>query len=257
MKTDSLKIITLLLIVFGIGLMTYPAVEKLSEVDALKVVNYNIVENDDFFRIRTEYPQFSAADRDFNDKVKNLIINKIAEFKQASQENWQARQDTASLGEIVPETPETPFDFIATWEHSQLNDKYISFVIKIYYFSGGAHGNDELYAFNYDVENRREITIMDFVGSTENLQKVSFIAKTQVAANLASIGWSGASGAETMLNEGSAPTAENYKDFNFNDNSLTVYFQKYQVAAGAVGSQQAVIYKNSLEEVGVNLDWFE
>lgn len=257
MKTNFAKVALLALIFFGIGLAVYPVLGRLSKDNVLRVVNRNIVQNDDFFRVRAEYPQFDAADRAFNDKIKNLIIGKIVEFKQASLENWQARRETALPGETVPETPETPFDFIATWEHKQLNSRHISFVVKIYYFAGGAHGSDELYAFNYDIKSHKEITIMDFVGSLENLQRISLAIKEQVVASLESTGWRIDSGAQMMLDEGAAPTSENYKDFNFNSDSLTVYFQKYQVAAGAAGSQQAVIYKNSLDASGIKLNWLE
>jgi hypothetical protein len=252
MKSNQKNIfIALLFLLFGAVLVTTYKNSK----NYLTIKTMSVEEADGFFNIRAEYPQFNAADRVFNDKIKNLIVGKIADFKKTSRENWQARQATVPAGENMPTVPETPFDFIATWEHNQLNNRYISFVIKIYYFSGGAHGNDELYAFNYDVKNRKELTIMDFVGSLDNLQKISLIAKEQVAAELESTGWGIDSGTQTMLDEGAAPTSENYKDFGFNSDSLIVYFQKYQVAPGAAGGQQTIIYKSNLASSGINLNW--
>lgn len=255
MKKKYSKITFLALAFLAVGLIACFLYKGFLSEKALTLENHNISENNDFFRVRAEYPQLPRASRDFNDKIKQLVTGKIAEFKKSSNEYWQARRETASPGETVPTAPEVPFDFIAHWEHDRLDEKYISVVLKIYYFSGGAHGNEEIYTFNYDLKNRREIGIMDFIGSEENLRAISNLAKTQLAASLESMGWRSTSDTWSMLDDGAAPTVENYKDFTFNQDVLTVYFQKYQVAAGAAGSQQAFFYKDNLEAEGTNLNW--
>lgn len=95
------------------------------------------------------------------------------------------------------------------------------------------------------------------MGSEENLQKVSKLVKPKVAANLDPTGSWGDGGTEEMLEEGTAPTLENYKNFTFNQDSLTIYFQKYQVAPGASGSQKVVLYRSELKDSGISLNWPE
>ncbi|HOB89900.1 MAG TPA: DUF3298 and DUF4163 domain-containing protein [Candidatus Colwellbacteria bacterium] len=255
MKKKYSKITFLALAVLAISLIACFLYKGLLSGKALTLENHNVSENNDFFRIRAEYPQFPGASRDFNNKIKDLIAGKISEFKNNSNEYWKARRETALPGETVPTAPEVPFEFIAQWKHDRLDDRYISVVLNIYYFSGGAHGNEEIYTFNYDLKNRREIGIMDFVGSEENLQEISNLAKAQLSASLESMGWRSTSDTWSMLDEGAAPTAENYKDFTFNRDVLTVYFQKYQVAAGAAGSQQTSFYKDNLDATGIDLNW--
>jgi hypothetical protein len=50
-----------------------------------------------------------------------------------------------------------------------------------------------------------------------------------------------------MIEGGTDPTEENYKEFTFDADSITLYFQRYQVAPGAAGSIEITIYKNQLE----------
>ncbi|MCL4406227.1 MAG: DUF3298 domain-containing protein [Patescibacteria group bacterium] len=257
MKKKILKSALIASIFFVVGLAVYPFFQGLPAGKGIILKNYNISENNDFFHVRAEYPQFAGVSRAFDSEIKDLVKQKIAEFKKSSNDSWRARRETALPGETVPTAPEAPFDFIAYWDHDRLDDRYVSLIMKIYYFSGAAHGTEELYTFNYDLKNRREINIMDLMGSEENLQKVSKLVKPKVAANLDPTGSWGDGGTEEMLEEGTAPTLENYKNFTFNQDSLTIYFQKYQVAPGASGSQKVVLYRSELKDSGISLNWPE
>jgi len=127
----------------------------------------SIRESDSFFYIQAEYAQFQTAGPDFNQEITTLISGKIDSFKEQSLDNWKARLDTMPADKPVPENPEEPFEFIASWEAAQLNNKYLSLVIRIYYFSGGAHGNEEIHAFNYDMLQKKKIRIKDFFDSSQ------------------------------------------------------------------------------------------
>ncbi len=191
---------------------------------------------DDFYNIKAEYPQFTGADPAFNKKIADLITGKIDAFKKDVKENFSA-------------TPTEPFDFIADWKPTQLNDQYISFVMTMYYFTGGAHGINEVSAFNYDVVNKKEITISDFSNSSEeNLQKLSDLAIQKAIFYLETNVGSVDGSMKKWVEEGAGPKWENFKDFNFKDGSMIVYFQQYQVAAGAVGPVTITLSKNILEQ---------
>jgi hypothetical protein len=47
--------------------------------------------------------------------------------------------------------------------------------------------------------------------------------------------------------EGTAPTAENYQNFTFTENILTIYFPKYSVAAGAFGELHVDIPRSEIK----------
>ncbi|MBE0478685.1 DUF3298 and DUF4163 domain-containing protein [Candidatus Aerophobetes bacterium] len=208
----------------------------------------SVVQPDKFFSIEAEYPQFKTAASDFNQRIADLIWGKINEFKETSWDNWKTKLDNISSGETLPLSPEIPFPFIASWQPTQLNNRYLSFTIKMYYFTGGAHGDEEIYAFNYDMVRNKEIHIEDFLGfSQEALKKISEISAKDIMSQLQCKGWEEVTHLKEMVNDGAAPVFDNFGNFNFDSYSLIIYFQKYQVAPGAAGLLTVTISRTILE----------
>ncbi|MFH1894462.1 MAG: DUF3298 and DUF4163 domain-containing protein [Patescibacteria group bacterium] len=217
-----------------------------------------ILQEDSFYNIKANFPQFAKTGAAFNKKIADLITEKVDTFKKDARDTWDARNATLLPGEKFSATPTEPFDFIADWTAKQVNDKYISFIITMYYFSGGAHGNEEVYASNYDVVGKKEITISDFLDSSEeNLQKLSDLAVQNVISQLQESAGGVDKSMEKWIKEGAGPKWENYKDFNFNDDSLVIYFQKYQVAAGAFGPVTISLPKDILEQNSIASNYLQ
>ena len=234
------------------------APESSTEENSLSMSVSFIHQKDNFYNIQVEYPQFANVGKAFDEKISSLIISKIETFKKDAKDNYEARKATASLENPLPENPDQPFDFIGSWEATQLNDNYISFVVNLYYFVGGAHGATEVYAFNYGLENGKEITILDFLNSSQPaLEKLADLSSQNVTSQLESGGILIDDFLKQMIEDGTEPTQENYKNFNFNYNSLIVYFQQYQVAPGAVGPITAVFYKNTLDSNSINSNYLK
>ncbi len=218
-------------------------------ISSLPVEIESIQESDSFFSIHAEYPQFRTVEPDFNQEIASLISDKIDSFKKESLENWKARLDTIPADKPVPKDPEQPFEFIASWQAAQLNNECLSLLIKIYYFTGGAHGNEEIYAFNYDIVKKKKIGIEDFfVSAQEALKKISRISAEDITSQLQSRQWKIDDNLKEMLNQGTATVFDNFKNFNFDSHNLILYFQKYQVAPGAVGSLTVTISRQTLEQ---------
>lgn len=207
----------------------------------------NISELDSFFNVKAEYPQFNSAGTEFNNNISSFVEDNLKNFKTDAKANWQARIDTASSTEVVPEAPPEPFDFIATWNPVQVNNKYISFFEDIFYFAGGAHGTDEIRTFNYDFAKNQEITINDFLNNSATaLSNLSRLSIQEIKTQLESKGVQVDESLNQMIQSGAAPDPENYQNFTFNYNSLTIYFERYQVAPGAVGSIAITFYNQQL-----------
>lgn len=227
-------------------------------ISSLPVNIDSIQESDSFFSIQAEYPQFETADPNFNQEIATLISGKIDSFKKESLDNWKARLDTMPADKPVPKNPEQPFEFIASWQATQLNNKYLSLAIKIYYFTGGAHGNEEIYAFNYDMLKKKKIAIEDFfVSPQETLKEISRISAQDITGQLQSSGWKIDDNLREMLKQGTAPTFDNFKNFNFDSHNLILYFQKYQVAPGAVGLLTVTISKQAMAENSLQSDYLK
>jgi hypothetical protein len=224
----------------------------------VSVSTSTVSQKDSFYNIQGSYPQFTLADETFNKKISDLVLGKIETFKKDAKDAWEARKATAAPGEAVFDNPETPFDFIANWTQTRFDEKYISFSLTIYYFSGGAHGLTEVDGFNYDIMNKKEITMNEFLGnSSRNLEELSQLAKRQVVLQLQSNGLQIDSFLEQMVNDGTKPVLDNYENFNFNKDSLIIYFQQYQVAPGSAGQVTITFDKNTLEENSIKSDYLK
>jgi len=231
------------------GLLAGEANGKQPSISSLPVNIQSIRESDGFFYVQAEYPQFQTAGTDFNQEIATLISGKINSFKEESRDNWKARLDTMSADKPLPKGPQQPFEFLASWQSAQLNNTYLSLVIKIYYFSGGAHGNEEIHAFNYDMVKKKKIRMDDFFESSQDaLKKISKISAEDITGQLQSQGWREDDSLKEMVREGTAPLFKNFKNFNFDSQSLIIYFQRYQVAPGAAGSIIVRIAKVALEQ---------
>lgn len=221
-----------------------------------KVSIVSASQSDNFYNIRAEYPQFKDADPAFNQKIADLINGQIENFKKEAKENFDARNATMPEGGTVLQEPEQPFDFIAAWTPDQPDVNYLSFVFDIYYFSGGAHGISQIFAFNYDLTNKKEIAISDFLGSMENLNKLSKMAQDQVLTQLRSNGMEMNDSIAQMAHEGTKPVWENYRNFTFGSDKLTLYFEQYQAAPGSAGTITVVFSKDDLEQNGIVSNYF-
>ena len=265
MKTSELIIAFVLIVAAGfVGWQLHmPKQEAMEQTSnspdnaAPMSVSY-IHQTDSFYNVQVEYPQFNNADAAFNKKISDLITGKIASFKQDAKANYDARKATATPDNPVPDNPTQPFDFIGSWEPAQINNNYISFVVHLYYFTGGAHGVNEVYAFNYDLKNQKEISIMDFLNSSQDeLDKFAQLASQSVSTQLQSSGMQIDDFMQQMIDAGTKATVDNYKNFTFNDNSITVYFQQYQVAPGAVGEQDVTFYKSTLDSNSIGSSYLQ
>lgn len=259
--------LVIFLVIIAIGLAVWEEkgkkeinieVNQQNQGNILDLSSSSISETNNFYNIKVEYPQFKNVDPAFNQKISSLITGEIDAFKKDSKDNWEARRATAPPDNPVPENPPTPFDFIASWTPTQLNNKYLSFVINIYYYSGGAHGITEVDTFNYDLIAKKEISITDFLGSSQSaLEKLSQLSSAEITSKIESGGVTIDDNLKQMISQGTQPTTDNYQNFNFNYNSLTIYFQQYQVAPGYIGPVIITFFKDTLVSNSTNSEYLK
>jgi hypothetical protein len=244
-----------LAVVAGFGKTTQACPSGQSSAVAMSVVSVN--QSDSFYNIQAEYPQFGCADAAFNQKIANVVIGKIDAFKKEAKDNFDARNATMPAGQPPLQNPEQPFDFVATMTPAQFSPHYESFMIDVYYFSGGAHGIDQIFSFNYDMANKKEITIGDFLSSQAGLDKLATLSLAQVTSQLQSSGLQIDPSVTQMVADGTKATADNYRNFTFGYGKLTVYFEQYQVAPGVYGTMTVNFFKNDLTQDGINASYLD
>lgn len=192
--------------------------------------------------VSIEYPQFTGLDK-FNKTIRDAVLGRLANFRKEASENSAARLATADPKANIPDNA---YSFITTWQIGQINNHYISFIIRFDSFVGGANDIQEVQTFNYDLIGQKIINLGDLF---QNDSKYLATLSTQIRAQLTNTLKSEANGdIETdMLNSGTEPLAENFQNFTFNDYSITFYFPKYAVAPGSFGEQQVVIPKSAVQ----------
>jgi D-alanyl-lipoteichoic acid acyltransferase DltB (MBOAT superfamily) len=181
----------------------------------------------------------------FNAAIANYVSSNLAQFKTDSDANWQARIDTMPSG-TKNLLPPQAFTFASNWTPAQINNQYISIIVRLDYFNGGANGTQLLQTFNYDVATGKIMTLADlFPNVPTYLQQISQLAIQELTSSMSDA--SNGNAPADMIKEGAAPTADNYANFTFTDYIVTVYFPKYQVAPGSFGEQQIGITRSTID----------
>lgn len=235
----------LVVIIFGIYQFAGQPVQKESG-NALGASVVSVKENTKLYTVDAEYPQFAGVSGSFNKSIADFAEGNISDFKGASAENWQARQNTMPAGEPKQEFPDQPFYFTLSWEPEQLNKTYVSFIARFAEYVGGANEIQNLKAFNYDLKNQKEVALADlFPGVPDYLDNISNIVRADLISELGA-----ASDGHTpteMINQGTEPVLENFSNFVFNDQTVIFYFPKYQVAPGVFGEQNVPVQRTSVK----------
>jgi hypothetical protein len=208
-----------------------------TEVKTINVEDKKITDSTNPFKIDITYPEIAGYDN-FNSLVKNIIDTQISDFKKNSLENDSAVKETDP--ENYAKYPRE-YDLIIKYDRGQVNKDIASVVFDIYNFEGGAHGASYQIALNYDLKNKKEVTLADvFAGQENYLQKISEFCITDLTKQIiALIGNTDG----LWIKDGASPVAENFKTFLINGNNITFYFPQYQVAYGALGGFKVIMPK--------------
>ena len=115
------------------------------------------------------------------------------------------------------------------------------------YYAGAAHPNSRIRELNYDMEEHRILATSDlFASSTDALPFLSDFTRTQLEhAPNASFDES----RHELLLLGTEPTIENFANIALNESGLVVFFNPYQIAPYARGSQTVPIPLEALNQL--------
>ncbi len=172
-----------------------------------------------------------------NKTVKDFIDQQIKEFKQdapAIDENSINMQNTLYIN----------------YSNTSLYNKgeVQSFKFDISTYTGGAHPNTFSHTFTFEMNSGDLINLSDIFNKNENyLETLSKITSDNLKSQLIK-GDSPDFIAET-IESGTEPTEENYKNWVFDNNYLTIHFDPYQVASYAEGPQMVNIPLSDLSDI--------
>lgn len=243
-RHDVIAIITVAIVCLAAGYWLALPTHKATAPEGgaiVSVVSVRDTASSQIWRATGEYPQFGNVSSSFNGAIAEFVNSNLAQFKQSSEENWQARLNTMPSG-AKNTLPAQSFYFVSRWEPEQINNKYISVIVRINYFNGGANETQLLKTFDYDMAGGKAMALADlFPNVPTYLQQIAQLAQQELQSSLDTV--SNGHVAKDMLQAGTAPTADNYSNFTFNDDVVDLYFAKYQVAPGVFGEQKVGIVR--------------
>ncbi len=201
----------------------------------------NISENDPNgkYQITAQYPFVSglanaAANDLINKTVLDFVVSEINTFKEDNEGNvYAVNQNDEGQSTLT----------IVTATSTPRTIPLISFTVaEEFYSAGAAHPGGVISAFNFDSTTGKKLALTDFF-SGDYLKVLSDYSKIALKKQL------GNNASEDQINDGAAPTADNFAVLVPQDNGVHVVFNEYQVAAYAAGAQEVVIPYSALKSV--------
>ena len=204
-----------------------------------------IKEKTKLYSLVAEYPLFPESAIKLNQKIEGYVNKELKDFKEESANNWQARKENAGKKENIGEYPAQPFTFALTWNQQQLNNKFISFVIRTEAFSGGANPSEEIMTFNYNIEQKTEVRLADlFSGHANYLKTISEYVRNNLKEDLEIKQVLDMPDIKTMFMEGTAPKEKNFDKFTFDGKVIKFYFPVYQLGPRTLGERTVLYYRD-------------
>ncbi|KKS90228.1 MAG: hypothetical protein UV63_C0004G0024 [Microgenomates group bacterium GW2011_GWC1_43_11] len=208
----------------------------------LPITVQTINDQTQLYTIKAEYPVFGNALDQLNKAIEKDVTSRIDEFKKQSEENWEDLKKFRTSQDQTSEFPKSPFTFFLQWTPQQVNKNYISFVMNIEWFTGGANMAQDFVTFNWDVRKNKPLLLEDlFPKNNEYLKSVSGFTRENLLEQFRVNGTEETYLPKDMVEVGTAPTIENFSRFTFDDAVITFYFPKYQVAPGSFGPQKVTM----------------
>lgn len=187
------------------------------------------------------YPQFTQTDVAFNKKIADGITGDAADFTKNASADYQAHLATGGDEFQKEFASGNYYTFDVSYDVVQSNADYVSLIVREEGFTGGAHPFHNLFTFNYDVKNQKEVTLAslfpndpNYLTTVSSESRAALTTKLTAAAEETTLD----DNTKSMMMDGTDPTTpDNFDAFTFTGSTITVYFGEYQVAPYVYGEQ--------------------
>ena len=172
----------------------------------------------------------------FNHYVSDIMQSSLDEFKQLVAN----KQKVACIdGKRSANTLHMDYDASII---KAKNNRIISLRFTIHGRAPDLHGVYRAHkVLNYNIDTHEKIELVDiFKSDSAYLRRLASYCNQQLRSRVQS---------KTLLDQGTAPTAEHYKNWNIKGNGLLITFDESQAAPAALGSQTVLIPFHSLEDI--------
>ncbi len=129
-------------------------------------------------------------------------------------------------------------------EQMQYSDDVVSLVFSVYGYMGGAHGTSSYQTFTFDLAAGEVVTLDEvFQPDSDYLSVIDPLVEQALKDQIGDMidpDW---------LTQGTGVDPENYRHFALDSDAMVFYFDQYQVAAGAAGTQSVRIPLSEISDV--------
>ena len=162
------------------------------------------------------------VDRDVADWVERIASTFEAELAPLALE-WQEQE--------LP-----PCELIGSYTLTRPSANALSIVFEIWTYTGGAHGNLDVIPLTYSLLSGQRLGLVDIFENVDKaLEIMSAVSRKELATRL------GGGRVDSMIHDGTEPLADNFSALALVPGGVRVYFQPYQVAPWAAGTQRVFI----------------
>lgn len=186
--------------------------------------------------ISGSYPSFPQASDRFNTTIKNDVELGISEFTKTANMDYEGRLGTEGEAFLKEFQSSGMYNYSVRYEVIQSNEQFISVVMYVEGYSGGAHGYHIVNTYNYDVAKDKTLGLVDVYPVTGGLKTIAELSRTELEKKFKEDGVRDDQFLD-MMREGTNPAeALNFARFSFDGKNVYVYFSEYQVAPYVYGS---------------------
>ena len=189
--------------------------------------------------MKATWPRFGLvrADRESETIVKDITDR----FRTAAEQERKLRDND-------PTMPRLSCELVLEGTVSG-NGKVSGMLWNVYEYTGGAHGNIQVFSRNYACSDGRTVGLNDLFGNPKKaLALMSELSRKKLLDQELP---------QDMVKAGTTPEADNFSTFLVEKDGLTLYFNPYQVGPWAAG---VVTVKLSLKELAAaqpNMIWWK
>lgn len=178
------------------------------------------------YEVKIDYPVFEKEP---------LLNAQVADIVQKTLSNFNKDFFSADIP-LYSQTFECIIENSTVYEDAQ----HISFILKVYQFTGGAHGTTELIPITYSKQTKKLLSLKEAVQpvkknwlkvlSTEARRLlIDQVKKEQLASD------------QSWIEKGTEPEQENFAVFQLEKNAVRIIFSQYQVAPYSSGMPEIVV----------------
>jgi hypothetical protein len=200
-------------------------------------------------KIEVAFPRIDNVPDYINDTIQGLVQSEIRDFRRQAHDNEQARRQTEADSLMPRRDTSTAaaahdlsrYRLFMDYEEGEIDSHYVSLIFMVDAYVGGAHGNKKLHPFNFDLKSYEAVSFSDLVGDDPAfLQHVSDYCQRELRRQIRERD-SVYVIDEKWLQEGAGPSENNYRNFTFERDTVTVYFEHYQVAPYSFGMFEVAV----------------